>query len=154
MPSVLLIEPDDDGREMYVEFLTRAGLRPIAVDNARDALEHAPDVDVIVTGIRLRGEIDGIELVSRLRRARRTRHIPNAVVTACAWHTERQRAEEAGCDVFLMKPCLPADLLAELQRLLAFSKELRAISKQAKADGAALRRQSHTLRRRSREAKS
>jgi CheY-like chemotaxis protein len=154
MPSVLLIEPDDDGRDMYVEFLTRAGLRPIAVDNAEDALEHAPNVDVIVTGIRLRGEIDGVELVARLRRERRTKHIPIAVVTACAWHTERERAEQAGCDVFLSKPCLPGDLLVELQRLLTFSKELRATGKQAKTDAAALRRRSDALRRKPRTPKS
>jgi CheY-like chemotaxis protein len=126
MASVLLVEPADDGREMYVEFLRRARLDSICVDNAADALEQAPRADVVVTGIRLRGNVDGVQLVEQLRLDARTKHIPIAVVTACAWRAERDRAMRAGCDAFLAKPCLPSDLLAEIRRLLSKPQAARA----------------------------
>jgi len=65
--------------------------------------------------------MDGIEFIARLKRHERTKRIPVIVVTACAWKSDCERAEEAGCDVFLSKPCLPDLLLREVRLLLAAS---------------------------------
>ena len=118
-PVVLLVQQlRDDGLEMYAEYLRHSGLAAIAVSNAKDALTFAPEADVIVTGIVLDDTVDGVELVSRLRGHDGTMHKPIIILTACAWRWERERAEHAGCDVFLAKPCLPDDLLREVRRLL------------------------------------
>jgi CheY-like chemotaxis protein len=103
---------------MYAEFLRYSGFAPVAVSNATDALTFAPEADVIVTGIVLDGRMDGVEFVSRLRGDAGTKHKPIIVLTACAWPQERERAEHAGCDVFLSKPCLPDALLREVRLLL------------------------------------
>ena len=103
---------------MYAEFLHYSGLAPVAVSNATDALTFAPEADVIVTGINLDGHVDGVELVSRLRGADSTMHKPIIVLTTCAWPQEQERAEHAGCDLFLSKPCLPDALLREVRLLL------------------------------------
>ena len=66
---ILLVQPCDDGREMYVEFLRHQGFGVIVVSDACDALILAPDADVIVTGILLASSIDGHELIARLRNA-------------------------------------------------------------------------------------
>ena len=79
---------------------------------------RAPEADIVVTGIILDHPMDGVELVSRLRHDDCTRSTPIVVVTACAWLKDRERAEHAGCDVFLPKPCLPNDLLSKVQQLL------------------------------------
>jgi len=132
---VLLVQPTrDDGLEMYEEFLRYEGLTPIPVSSARDALTLAPRADVIVTGILLPGSFDGVELVAQLRRDERTREIPIVVLTACAWDSERKRAEMAGCDLFLAKPCLPHDLLVAVRGLLARSKLRHLRGHPAKAD--------------------
>ena len=134
-PVVLLVQPSgDDGLEMYEEFLRHQGLAPIAVTNGSDALSAAPQADVVVTGILLTGTIDGIELIARLRAEERTRHIPIVVVTACVWPSERERAERAGCDVFLPKPCLPDELLQEVRRVLPSSRLRRVRATSSKAD--------------------
>jgi len=117
---VLLVQRfSDDGLEMYAEFLRYSGLAPVVVSNATDALTFAPEADVIVTGINLDGHMDGVELVSRLRGDDGTMHKPIIVLTACAWRQEREGAEHAGCDVFLLKPCLPDALLREVRLLLS-----------------------------------
>ena len=98
----------------------------IPVSDAGDALMRAPQADIVVTGISLDDPMDGVELVSRLRHADCTRSTPIVVLTACAWPTDRQRAEGAGCDVFLPKPCLPNDLLDQVQQLLTATRSQTA----------------------------
>lgn len=94
-------------------------LAVIAVTDAWDALAAAPRVDVILTGILLAGSMDGIELITRLRRDARSHHRPIIVLSACAWVTERERAARAGCDMFPAKPacrtncCVTARLVGQ-----------------------------------------
>ena len=107
---------------MYTEFFCYEGFLPVPVSNARDGLTVARKADVIVTGLLLPGDIDGIEFIARLKRDERTKRIPLIVLTACAWKSDRDRAEEAGCDVFLAKPCVPDLLLREVRLLLGASK--------------------------------
>ena len=121
-PVVLLVQADADSREMYTEFFRYEGLLPVPVSNARDGLTVARRTDIVVTGLLLPGDIDGIEFIARLKRDERTKRIPLIVLTACAWKSDRERAEKAGCDVFLAKPCLPDHLLREVRLLLAASK--------------------------------
>ena len=116
---VLLVQAEADSREIYAEFLRYQGFLPVPVSTARDGLRVAPEADVIVTGLLLPGDMDGIEFIARLKRDDRTKRIPVIVLTACAWKSDHERAEQAGCDVFLPKPCLPDDLLREVRRLLA-----------------------------------
>ena len=117
---VLLVQQSrDDSLEMYAEFLRYHGLAVIPVSDTRDALMLAPQADIVVTGMNLDHPMDGVELVSRLRHDDCTRSTPIIVLTACAWPKDRERAEGAGCDVFLPKPCLPDGLLGEVQQLLA-----------------------------------
>ena len=123
--ALLIVDPHPDSREMYAEFLRHYGLAVVAVDNADDALAEAPDADVIVTGILLCGETDGVELVRRLRADGRTAKTPIIVLTACAMQPQRDLAEQAGCDAFLAKPCLPDVLYREVRRQLALSQAVR-----------------------------
>jgi len=120
--------------DMYVEFLRDHGLAVIGVSDAWEALTVAPKADVIVTAILLASRIDGVELIARLRHDERTNHTPIIVLTACAWNTERERARQAGCDVFLSKPCLPSDLLRHVRQWLAESRLRHVRGTPIKAD--------------------
>jgi two-component system, cell cycle response regulator DivK len=118
-PVVLLVQASrDDSLELCAEFLRYDGLTVIPVSETKDALMLAPQADIVVTGMNLDDPMDGVELVSRLRHNDCTRSTPMIVLTACVWAKERARAEGAGCDVFLPKPCLPNDLLGEVRQLL------------------------------------
>jgi two-component system cell cycle response regulator DivK len=130
----LLVQPRDDGLDMYLEFLRHRGLAVIGVSDAWDALIAAPRAAIIVTGILLAGSMDGVELIGRLRRDERTNRTPIIVLTACAWSAERERAESAGCDLFLPKPCLPDELLRHVRQLLAQSRLRHVRGQPIKAD--------------------
>jgi two-component system, cell cycle response regulator DivK len=116
---ILVADADPDARQIYSAFLQHHGFHVVAVTTGRDALAVAPAVDAVVTEIPLPGEIDGLELISRLKGDARTTAIPRIVVSSRAWSTDRDRATGAGCDLFLSKPCLPHDLMDSINRLLA-----------------------------------
>src|SRR5258708_21218961 len=103
---------------MYAEYLRIVGLHTVEIDDTADALALAHTADVIVTGLRVHGPFDGVELVRRLRERDGTKDKPIIVLTACAFESDQQRALAAGSDGFLPKPCLPDALLTEIQREL------------------------------------
>ncbi len=115
---VVLVHPDDDNREMYATFLRQHGFAVLTFAGATDALGLAPLADIIVTGIQLRGAMDGVQLIARIRCDERTRHTPIIVVTASTPTRYKPYAEAAGCNRFLLLPCLPQDLLQEIDKLV------------------------------------
>ena len=66
-PSILLVDNDDDNRLMYAEYLRSQGLNVVLATATDDALKRSTAAAMIVTGIRLAGSFDGIELVRRIR---------------------------------------------------------------------------------------
>ncbi len=130
---LLLVQPIDDGLCMCAKCLSDHGFAVMAVSDARDALIAAPKADVIVTDILLAG-MDGVELITRLRRDERADRRPIIVLTACAWDGERQRARHAGCDLFLAKPCVPSELLRHVRASLADAALRRVRGRTIKAE--------------------
>ncbi len=120
-PSVLIVEDDPGGRQLFVGWLEQAGFRVIQAHNGLQALERAVESgpDVVVTDLNIPG-IDGFELTRRLRLDPRTRIVPVVAVTGYPpYAADPTRAHRAGCDVVLAKPCSPEDLEAAIRRLIA-----------------------------------
>ena len=70
--------------------------------------------------------LDGFALAAALRADRRTRHVPILGMTG-HWTTEIQTAaQRAGFSAMLLKPCLPAHLLAEVERVLRHARLMSA----------------------------
>ena len=119
-PVVLLVEDDPDGRVMYAEWLTLAGFAVEQAHNGLQALERAFEIrpDAIVTDLNIPG-IDGYELTRRLKSDDRTSAIPIVAVTGYApFAQDPSRADRAGCDAVIPKPCLPQDLENTVRSLI------------------------------------
>jgi CheY-like chemotaxis protein len=132
LPLVLLVDRDADTRRMYAECFRSSQLQVDEAEDGREALAKAITLhpDVVITETRLTG-MDGFTLCTLLRKDSATADIPVVFVTGDAFEHDLNRARAAGAETVLIKPCLPADLLAEVQRLFAMSKELRARSRAA-----------------------
>jgi CheY-like chemotaxis protein len=117
--SVLIVDDDRDTREMYSESLRADGFHILTATSGEAAVHLAATATpaVIVTDLRLGASMDGVELARRLRADSRTRGVRIIMLTGATFGDEQQRAEAAGCDRFLLKPCLPADLASEIRRL-------------------------------------
>jgi len=118
-PLILIVDDFEDNREMYVQYLNFAGYRVAEAANGHEALEQAFAMhpDLIVMDLSLPG-MDGWEATRRLKKDERTKHIPVVALTGHALAGHSKTAIEAGCDAFVIKPCLPEDLAAEIRRVL------------------------------------
>jgi two-component system, cell cycle response regulator DivK len=125
--NVLLVEDDRDGRRMYAEWLSQAGFRVDQAHNGLQALERAFETipDVVVTDLNIPG-IDGFELTRRLKQDARTRLVPVLAVTGyAAFAADPGRAQRAGCDAVLEKPCSPDDLETAIRQLMSSARPAR-----------------------------
>ena len=127
-PLVLLVEDDRAGRMLYADWLADAGFRVEQAHNGLQALERAFDIlpDGILTDLNIPG-IDGYELTRRLKTDPRTSAIPIVAITGYAPFTQDPgRADRAGCDAILPKPCEPEDVTSTLKALIAHARERRS----------------------------
>lgn len=117
---ILIVEDDTNAREGLKDFLEYEGLLVRGAVSADEALAIAIETPpaAVVTDIQLPGT-SGFDLAEMLRLRPETRDVLVIGLTG-HWSPEiSSRAARAGMVAILMKPCLPAHLLAELRRLLS-----------------------------------
>jgi CheY-like chemotaxis protein len=118
--TILIVDDFDDNRQMYAEFLGYSGFTVLEASNGVEAVDKATVAlpDVIVMDLSL-PVLDGWEATRRLKADARTRHIPVVALTGHALEGHSKGALAAGCDAFLVKPCLPDKLLDAVNSILA-----------------------------------
>lgn len=121
------MEDDRDGRKLFADWLTHAGFRVEQAHNGLQALdrafEHIPDI--VVTDLNIPG-IDGFELTRRLKHDPRTSQVPVVAVTGyAAFAADPGRAQRAGCDAVLEKPCSPEELESTIRTFIARTSRTR-----------------------------
>jgi signal transduction histidine kinase/DNA-binding response OmpR family regulator/streptogramin lyase len=104
LPVVLVVEDNEDLRRYVADYLSGFYQVLMAFDGRQGldmALTEVPDL--IVSDVMM-PELDGLELVSRLKRDERTSHIPVVLLTAKATYGSRLQGLRAGADDYLIKP--------------------------------------------------
>jgi signal transduction histidine kinase/ActR/RegA family two-component response regulator len=117
---ILLVE-DDPINQRQVAFLLQAnGYDVCAVGSAADAFAAAAErrPALILMDIQLPG-MDGLAATRHFKAQPATREIPVVAVTASAMDEDAAKAEEAGCDGYVTKPCEQALLLEAARRAIA-----------------------------------
>ena len=119
MPRILLVEDNELNRDMLSRRLMRRGYE---VDMAADGKEGlqlaaASRPDLILLDLSL-PEMDGWEVLRRLKQNPAMNHIPVMALTAHALVTDRTRALDAGFDDYDIKPVEMPRLLKKMELLL------------------------------------
>ena len=116
-PVVLLLDEHDDSVAMYTIALHSLGVRVFSASVADDGFSEAVrrQADVVVLDARLSRNLD---LMVRLRTAPQTASVRLVVLTSQSSMRLRDSAVAAGCDRYLVKPCLPDVLALEVRALL------------------------------------
>jgi signal transduction histidine kinase len=118
--KVLMVEDDDDARELMHVILVRAGAEVCVASSAAAAMEafRTFSPDVIVSDIGMPEE-DGYSLLRRIRMLDHApaEPIPAIALTAHARPEDRDRALEAGFVTHVSKPVEPDTLIEVIARL-------------------------------------
>jgi CheY-like chemotaxis protein len=119
MNTVLVVDDRPDMRYATVRVLEAAGFDVRETATARDALRLARlGLDLIILDIAL-NDLDGFEVVRRLRADPATQAIPVVHKTAVFLEeNDRRRGLAAGADEYLVEPVPPLVLVETVRRLL------------------------------------
>ncbi len=117
--SILVIDDNELNLKLAEKILTLSGYQVLVANRGEQgidvALAHRPDL--ILLDIRL-PDIDGLEVLRRLRSFPETRKISVLAMTAQAMPEEVDRFVAAGCDGYVQKPISITSFRAEVQRHL------------------------------------
>jgi CheY-like chemotaxis protein len=121
---VLIVDDYPDALEIWGLYLRSMGYEVLEAEDGLSAValahEHRPDV--IILDLELPG-ITGFEAAVRLRGSAETRHIPLIAATGYSHLKQLNQARASGFDSIIVKPCEPAALVAEVERLLQLPRD-------------------------------
>ena len=119
MPKVLLVEDNEMNRDMLSRRLTRRGFEVVFAADGQQGVDLArserPDIILMDMSLPL---MDGWEATRRIKADATMRRIPVIGLTAHAMSGDREKAIEAGCDDYDIKPVEIDRLLGKINRLL------------------------------------
>jgi len=117
--SILLVDDDQDIRELLDAYLSRCGFQVRAVADGqafRQALD-AEGSDLVILDVMLPDE-DGFSLCRWVREHPRQARVPIIMLTASSDEADRVIGLELGADDYLGKPFSPRELQARIKALL------------------------------------
>jgi two-component system, cell cycle response regulator DivK len=114
--KILLVEDNDMNRDMLSRRLSRKGYTVVIAVNGLEAIElaNSEQPDLILMDMSL-PEMDGWECTRRLKDNSVTQRIPVIALTAHALKTDRDKAFNAGCDEYDVKPIDFPRLLGKIE---------------------------------------
>lgn len=120
MPTILVIEDDEDIQKLINIILSREGYKvcqaPDGLVGVKLAREKQPDL--ILSDVMM-PEMDGYQVLSALRQDERTNTIPFIFLTSKAERRDIRRAMTIGADDFISKPFTRNELLEAIGARLA-----------------------------------
>ena len=138
MPLTILVADDDLGTRLSIgDYLEAIGYLVVLAENGQEALKQVEDYQphLVITDITM-PQMDGYELVSRIRQRPASRLLPVVFLTARNDTQERIRGYQAGCDVYLSKPFELQELGAVVRNLLERLQLLESEWRFARGDAA------------------
>ncbi len=119
VPKILLVEDNEDNRDMLARRLQRKGYTVVLAVDGRQGVELATSAqpDLILMDMSL-PVLDGWEATRLLKASPETSAVPVIALTAHAMSGDRERAIAAGCDDYDIKPIELPRLLDKIAALL------------------------------------
>jgi two-component system, cell cycle response regulator DivK len=118
-PTILVVDDNEVNLKLAREILITRGYEVIGARRGDQGVEmarlHRPDLVLLDMHL---PDIDGLEVLRRLRSLPETQSLPIVAMTAQAMSGARERFLAAGCDGYIAKPLSVHPFLAEVQRHL------------------------------------
>ena len=126
---ILVIEDNETNLELITYLLRASGYTLSTARDGNEGLDAAgrERPDFIICDVHM-PQMDGYQVVSRLKADPALRHIPVVAVTALAMVGDRQRVLAAGFDGYLAKPITPERFVAQVESLLRPEQRARRLT--------------------------
>lgn len=118
MEHILLLEDDEDLRELVADLLLMEGYEVVGVSSAGEAVTVAQrsDFHLLLTDVRMAGEVDGVGALEAIKA--RAPHLRSIVMTGYADKDVPVRAARLQADDYLTKPFEGQELLRCVRSVL------------------------------------
>lgn len=121
---ILIVDDEHDNRELMQIMLDWEGFHTTIVASGVEALAAVEDLppQLVLLDLMM-PDMDGYEVVSRLKGKPSTKHIPVMIVSAMNDKASKRAAFAAGADDFLSKPMNRLELCERVKKLVAAARE-------------------------------
>jgi DNA-binding response OmpR family regulator len=130
--KVLIVEDDDDLRDLVRTVVEREGMGTIEAADGREGLrkfyEHRPKLLILDIGL---PKLDGWQVLERVRELG---DVPVLILTAASDELDKVRGLREGADDYVTKPFGRQELIARIEALLRRSGDM-ALADEVHADG-------------------
>lgn len=119
MPRILIIDDNEDNRDMLARRLRRRGFDVIVAEDAKRGIEKAEtdSPDLILMDLNL-PDVDGWEATRKLKASDKTRQTPIIAITAHEIAGNREKTLAVGCSDYHTKPVQLPLLLTQIEAVL------------------------------------
>lgn len=113
---ILIVDDDENIRNLLSIYLENEGFNTIKVDNAKDAINiiDEKNIELVLLDVMM-PQIDGIEACMRIRQSK---NMPIIMVTAKSEDMDKIHGLTAGADDYITKPFNPLELIARVKSQL------------------------------------
>jgi two-component system chemotaxis response regulator CheY len=115
----LVVDDSASIRQLVTFALSDAGFEVLAAVNGEEAVSRlaAGNFDMVITDLNM-PEMDGIELIKKIRGMTHCRFIPIIMLTTEAQDDKKRQGKEAGASGWIVKPFSPEQLLSVVRKFL------------------------------------
>lgn len=120
MSKVIMTVDDSSSIRQMVSFtLKQAGYQVMEASDGQDALSklNGTGVHMVITDLNM-PNMDGIELIRRLRSGTAYKFVPIVMLTTESQAEKKQEGKAAGATGWIVKPFKPEQLLAVVKKVL------------------------------------
>jgi len=117
--TVLVVDDSESIREVVSFTLENEGYHVLKGNDGKDALQHlnGTAIDLIITDLHM-PEMDGIALIRHVRTLPDYKTVPILFLTTESQAEKKMEAKEAGATGWIVKPFVPAKLIAALSKVV------------------------------------
>ena len=126
--KIMLIDDEEKLLLAIRRYLVTQGFQVIVCESGKTALDRLnnENIDLIVIDI-LMSNLNGYDLVKKLRKLPKVGHIPFIFLTAKGMTEDRIKGYKMGCKAYLGKPFDPEELVAIIDNVLCDKKNIQNI---------------------------
>lgn len=113
---ILIVDDDENIRNLLSIYLENEGFKTIKVDNAKNAIEiiEEKNIELVLLDIMM-PQIDGIEACIKIRQNKK---MPIIMISAKSEDMDKIHGLTAGADDYITKPFNPLELIARVKAQL------------------------------------